>query len=666
MSNFTIKGNQQITYFTMDGSKSRNISDFAATIQEVHTVNRDGTNLSVYRPSSRINPFSTFEPGKPYIVYSKTSSPDCQFTTDGTPFYPNSVTVAPPYSSSVGAPIIFIWPASWLGNVPIAQFDEHLKVVFSPSSTGRMLRSYLPYTNSSAFTVFERGTGPMPKGYTIWAKSGFTINNSTSTVTTPTPKPTRTPTPTPTATEHELPNPIKTATPLPTLRPTATPTPTPTITSVNDRTISLNIVSRNGKTAVVEYNAEWNVPNPVWVPLNVVENNIYQNTIVVPLTRTDGFIQFRVRNIEAGGGFYTQGFDPAYSQLTPSSNENSDLFVKNNGGPGSNVTATLFLVEIRPPVTPGHPTATPYPTATHLPSPTPTRTPTPTPTAEVIDCDSYIELNIAADLPYVNDALGFIKKGTWPYGSGKTYGPWNSTKYVWIHSSNVVGVDDTLYLNQQPIDRRDGNAHNIFDGATRHIFTLPAGVPLNVNVSSWTGQYGISTTARLRLYNCPQGPFATTPLPPPPTPTIDCSTYSVLQLSAVLPYVNDPNGWERKGTWPFGRNGITVGTFPVTKYIYQHESSPVEVDDVFYINNNPIDPRDGNAHVLFNGKTTLLYTLPANTPLVLNVSSWIGQYGCNGSLRMYNCPQYFPNSDRIITFAGEDVNSFDSTNMLIL
>jgi hypothetical protein len=114
------------------------------------------------------------------------------------------------------------------------------------------------------------------------------------------------------------------------------------------------------------------------------------------------------------------------------------------------------------------------------------------------------------------------------------------------------------------------------------------------------------------------------------------SNYIEVNPLQYVPYVAD---WGSNVLWPYGQNGVLVGTYPVTKYIYQHSSSPIAVDDNFHINGQVLDFQN-YAHTLFNGQTTLLYTLPANTPLRLNVSNDVGgPYGVgSGKLRLYDCP----------------------------
>ena len=392
MSNFLIKGNSQITYFKMDGTTEVPFNSFTA-IQEVHGINPTNANLvEIYTPAKgAVNRLTKFQPGKTYIVYTKLNSQNFTVTTNGVAEpAPSSITIT---GAGIGKPNIIVYPLATAAD--INNYASSIKVVFSPSDTGKMLRSWIPNSRGVGFTQFTRG-----RGYTIYATSEFTVSAGAPQPPTPTRTPTPTPTPTVTvATPGPTLTPTRTATPTPTrtasATPTRTPTPTPTTTQVK-ASIVLNVVSSNnvagvplGAMATVQWNAEWmypDNPNANWQTVSVVRGGMTSTLIQIPYQRTDGIIQFRVTGIEAGTLWRTDdGFDAAYRRSIATANSSQNLFITNNTL-NTTKTATIFLQEAggptstpvpSPTVTPTR-TATPTPTRT--PSPTPTRTPSPTPT----------------------------------------------------------------------------------------------------------------------------------------------------------------------------------------------------------------------------------------------------------------------------------------------
>ncbi|MEI6493828.1 MAG: hypothetical protein WCO94_14870 [Verrucomicrobiota bacterium] len=84
----------------------------------------------------------------------------------------------------------------------------------------------------------------------------------------------------------------------------------------------------------------------------------------------------------------------------------------------------------------------------------------------------------------------------------------------------------------------------------------------------------------------------------------------------------------------------TFGPYTVDRYVYSHAADPAGADDDLYLNGEAINFTN-RSHVLFGGATTLIMTLPAGTPLVVNVRNsdyWGGYCWAAGSLRLYNRP----------------------------
>lgn len=395
MSNFNIKGNQSITYFVLDGTQNVSISQYNAFIQEIHAVNTSGTQIAIYKPGSTVFKTPTqFVPGKGYIVYTKAGVSDFIIQTNGVQGSAPAGLNIKGTNTQQGAPNIIVYP--FATTVPVSLYDQYLSVVFSPSTTGKMLRSYTPNSRGVGFNTFVKN-----KGYTIFAKQDFFLDNpDISGDITPTPaQPTRTPAPTSTPlppTRTPAPTTVPpTRTPLPP-GPTPAPTSTPQPTLEADRLVTIFVNSQEadlsegflGGNAIVEYAPEWYLQNNYWLPLTVERGKNRFTTVAVPRTNTDGFVQIRVRAIEAGTAYYTQGMAAGYNQTNPTTNGTSRVAIQ-AGGPGTNTTGYVYLVQFAAPTrtpqptpTGNAPTATPYPTAslqpTATPNPTATRTPTPT------------------------------------------------------------------------------------------------------------------------------------------------------------------------------------------------------------------------------------------------------------------------------------------------
>jgi hypothetical protein len=355
-----------ITYFKMSGTNNLDITSYGS-IQEVHTVRPGRAKIDVYTPKKgALNPFRQFVPGESYIVYSKRFSSDFKVITNGpTPNFDLNHTIS---GEAYGKPNVLVYN---LGKpLAAAPYGNFIKVLFWPNTAKTMLRAWIPGV-TVVVPTFEQG-----RGYTIYAKQNFTIQEAALPTSTPAPtaqpRPTATPTvPPPTAT---------------------TPITTPTATIVPEAFIQVNIVSSNipggpeGAFAIVEYNEEWanpENPNANWRPLTVSRGNLSTSIISLPKRKTDGVtphdgkIQFRVRGVEAGTTWRTDAsFDLNYRQMMSTSNGSSSLYVTNTT-PGTTKTVTIYLEEY------GSPTQTPLPTATPSRTPNPTATPpnTPLPTA---------------------------------------------------------------------------------------------------------------------------------------------------------------------------------------------------------------------------------------------------------------------------------------------
>ena len=328
--------------------------------------------------------------------------------------------------------------------------------------------------------------------------------------------------------------------------PTSTPTPTPTVTLATNRVINFFLVSQ-GKpanvglpvgdpaTAIVEYNVEWaNQTNPVWQAVNLVNNGVGVTTINVPNPpNSDGYIQFRVRNIKPGTGFRTGegAWDPARRMVALNPNGSSNLFVQNTN-PFTAVNAYMYLEWISappatPPPTPSRtPSSTPSPTPSRTPGPTatPSSTPNPTPTptsAPVIN----VGVTQAANSPLV------LEHYTGPVGPGSSLvtllaATNEASAPQRVYNVNVTSqhTNNTVVFRISNTQTGNASGHPIFtyeavgfdQGNTTGIATIAPGRNVILAASDIGG--GLPKVVRLTFGRVPS-PTATPSATPAPTPT---------------------------------------------------------------------------------------------------------------------------------------------------
>lgn len=199
-----------ITYLRYMGTRSVPMANYNA-IQEVHAVSPSNpSRIDIYNPRrGPLNTLRNFEPRQTYIVYTKRFSSD--FTvSDGLPTnVPAVMPSADPAwrqdirGCGIGWPNIFVWAGPSISSLAYSSF---IRVAFYPNPSRTMLRAWIPGTSSNAMAPTFEFQG----GYTIYAKSNFTIAAQL-------------PPATPPPTETRCPPPPTTPTPFP--QPPPTPTP---------------------------------------------------------------------------------------------------------------------------------------------------------------------------------------------------------------------------------------------------------------------------------------------------------------------------------------------------------------------------------------------------------------------------------------------------------
>jgi len=229
----------KINFLKNNDSVNVDIKQYNQNLIEVQGINASGTGVVAYRPGP-VNLFSTFKSNETYLILAKNnftvSLPSAAATvadasTANTLIKGNATALR-------GKPTMFVYP--YARPQAINRYDTKLSLVYAANKSDTFLRSYRPFSTSNGFTTFEPG-----KGYIIYAKEDFTIQNpdvaEPAPKATPVPLPTQTPWPSPTPwptstpfpapTQRPAPAPIASPTPIPTTIPAATPFPKPSPTA---------------------------------------------------------------------------------------------------------------------------------------------------------------------------------------------------------------------------------------------------------------------------------------------------------------------------------------------------------------------------------------------------------------------------------------------------
>lgn len=110
--------------------------------------------------------------------------------------------------------------------------------------------------------------------------------------------------------------------------------------------------------------------------------------------------------------------------------------------------------------------------------------------------------------------------------------------------------------------------------------------------------------------------------------------YETISINAAFPFVSDYDPYGLRSDWDGGEK--IFGPWPTTRWIYTHDDDLAGVDDDLLINGTFINPT-GVADLVYPS-TTLLYVLPPNTPLRLDLWNTGGACWGEGSLRVYTRP----------------------------
>ena len=133
--------------------------------------------------------------------------------------------------------------------------------------------------------------------------------------------------------------------------------------------------------------------------------------------------------------------------------------------------------------------------------------------------------------------------------------------------------------------------------------------------------------------------------------------YDSLNMATEFP----AGGFLDPAGYPYGSGGKIYGPYSGDRFLYSHSSNPINVDDVFLLNNIPVD---GNpyAHVVNGGLTTFLYYLPEGQRFNLNVYNAGGSYGAAGELRLYLTGglsmSILPEYTSVLPYTGNTTNAW--------